>query len=100
MNSMDSIVERLKCSVAVSSTEIEYGALIDKILIIYMEKLKRFSFATAAEKQLKQRKLGRKHCFLVVGLEKVVFREGNCQGNRKLRADPARHFSRAIQRRN
>ena len=39
MNSMDSIVERLKCSLAVSSTEIEYGAFIDKILIIYMEKL-------------------------------------------------------------
>ena len=47
--------------------------------------LSRFSFATAAEKQLKQRK----HCFLVVGLEKVVFREGDCQGNRKLRANPA-----------
>ena len=30
--------------------------------------LSRFSFATAAEKQLKQRK----QCFLVVGLEKVV----------------------------
>ena len=27
--------------------------------------------------------------FLVVGLEKVVFREGNCQGDRKLRAGPA-----------
>ena len=51
--------------------------------------LGRFSFATAAEKQLKQRKHCQKHCFLVVGLEKVVFREGNCQGNRKLRADPA-----------
>ena len=37
---------------------------------------------------------------LVVGLEKVVFREGNRQGNRKLRADPAEHFARAIQRRN
>ena len=47
--------------------------------------LSRFSFATAAEKQLKQRKHCKKHCFLVVGLEKVVFREGNCQGNRKLR---------------
>ena len=43
--------------------------------------LSRFSFATAAEKQLKQRKHCKKHCFLVVGLEKVVFREGNCQGN-------------------
>ena len=51
--------------------------------------LGRFSFATAAEKQLKQRKHCQKHCFLVVGLEKVVFREGNCQGNRKLRTDPA-----------
>ena len=27
--------------------------------------------------------------FLVVGLEKVVFREGNCQGHLKLQADPA-----------
>ena len=43
--------------------------------------LGRFSFVTAAEKQLKQRKHCKKHCFLVVGLEKVVFREGNCQGN-------------------
>ena len=51
--------------------------------------LSRFSFATAAEKQLKQRKHCKKHCFLVVGLEKVVFREGNGQGNRTLRADPA-----------
>ena len=48
--------------------------------------LSRFSFATAAEKQ---RKHWKKHCFLVVGLEKVVFREGNCRGNRKLRAGPA-----------
>ena len=46
--------------------------------------LRRFSFATAAEKQLKQQKHCKKHCFLVVGLEKVVFREGNCQGDRKL----------------
>ena len=45
--------------------------------------LSRFSFATAAEKHYKN------HCSLVVSLEKVVFREGNCQGNRKLRADPA-----------
>ena len=51
--------------------------------------LSRFSFATAAEKQLKQRKHCEKHCFLVVGLEKVLFREGNCKENRKLRADPA-----------
>ena len=50
--------------------------------------LSRVSFATAAEK-LKQRNHCEKHCFLVVGLEKVVFGEGNCQGNRKLRADPA-----------
>ena len=40
--------------------------------------LGRFSFATAAEKQLKQRKHCKNHCFLVVGLEKVVFREGYC----------------------
>ena len=51
--------------------------------------LSRFFFATAAEKQLKQRKHYKKQCYLVVSLEKVVFREGNCQGNRKLRADPA-----------
>ena len=47
----------------------------------------RFSFTTAAEKLLKQRKHRKKHCFLVVGLEKVAFREGNCQGNRKLRTE-------------
>ena len=58
--------------------------------------LSRFSFATAAEKQLK-RKHCKKHCSLVVSLEKVMFREGNCQGNRKLRADPAYHFARVIQ---
>ena len=50
--------------------------------------LSRFSFATAAEKQPKQRKNCKKHCFLVVGLEKALFREGNCQGNRKLRSNP------------
>ena len=44
---------------------------------------------TAAEKQLKQRKDCKKHSFLVVGLKKVVFREGNCQRNRKLQADPS-----------
>ena len=32
--------------------------------------LSRLSFVTAAEKQLKQRKQCKKHCFLVVGLEK------------------------------
>ena len=36
--------------------------------------LGRFSFATASEKQLKQRKHRKKHCFLVVGFEEVVFR--------------------------
>ena len=51
--------------------------------------LNRFSFATAAEKQLKQRNHCKMHCFLVVGWEKVVIREVNCQGNRKLRADPS-----------
>ena len=50
--------------------------------------LSRFSFTTAAEKQLKHRNHCKKQYFLVVGLEKVVFKEGNCQGNRKLRADP------------
>ena len=35
--------------------------------------LSRFSFATAAEKRLKQRKHCKKYCFLVVGLEKLVF---------------------------
>ena len=59
-----------------------------------------FSFATTAEKQLKQRKHRKKHCFLVVGLEKVVFRDGNFQGNQKLRTDPALHFAQAIQHRN
>ena len=44
--------------------------------------LSRFSFVTAAEKQLKQQKHCKKHCFLVVSLDKVVFREGNCQGDR------------------
>ena len=47
----------------------------------------RFSFATTTEKQLKQRKNRKRQCFFVVGLEKVVFREG--KGNRKLRADSA-----------
>ena len=51
--------------------------------------LSRFSFTTAAEKQLKQWKHCKKHFFLVLGLKKVVFREGNCLGNWKLRADPA-----------
>ena len=51
--------------------------------------LGRFSFATAAEKKLKQQKHCKRYCFLVVGLERVVLREGNCQGNRKLRIDPA-----------
>ena len=43
--------------------------------------LNRFSFATAAEKQFKQRKHCKKHCFLVIGLEKVVFREGTDPAN-------------------
>ena len=37
--------------------------------------------------------------YLVVGLEKVVIRGGNCQGNRKLGAK-LEHFARAILRRN
>ena len=47
--------------------------------------LGRFSFATAAEKRLKQQKYCKKHCFLVVGLEKVV---GMCTYNRHRRAWP------------
>ena len=31
----------------------------------------------------KQRKHCEKHCFFIKGLEKVVFREGNCRGNQK-----------------
>ena len=38
--------------------------------------LSRFSFAIAAEKQLKQRKHCKKHCFLVVGLEKWCLEKG------------------------
>ena len=38
--------------------------------------LSRFSFATAAEKQLKQRKHCKKHCFLVVGLERWSLEKG------------------------
>ena len=38
--------------------------------------LSRFSFATAAEKQLKQRKHCKKHCSLVVGLEKWCLEKG------------------------
>ena len=32
---------------------------------------------------------------MVVSLEKVVFKEGNCQGNRKIRADPSKHLTQA-----
>ena len=38
--------------------------------------LSRFSFATAADKQLKQRKHCKKHSFLVVGLEKWCLEKG------------------------
>ena len=38
--------------------------------------LSRFSFATAAEKQLKQRKHCKKHCFLVASLEKWCLEKG------------------------
>ena len=41
--------------------------------------LSRFSFATAAEKQLKQRKHCKKHCFLVVGLEKWCLEKGTAK---------------------
>ena len=40
--------------------------------------LGRFSFATATENGSNNENTVKKHCFLVVGLEKVVFREGNC----------------------
>ena len=43
---------------------------------------------TAAEKQFQQRKHYKEYFSLVVALEKVVFREGHCQGNKKLRVDP------------
>ena len=36
----------------------------------------RFSFATAAEKLFKQRRHRKKHCFLVVGLEKRCLEKG------------------------
>ena len=36
----------------------------------------RFSFATAAEKQLKQWKRCKKHCFLVASLEKWCLEKG------------------------
>ena len=39
---------------------------------------------SAAEKQLKQRKHCKKHCFLVVSMEKVVFREGNIKKTSKV----------------
>ena len=57
--------------------------------------LSTFSFVIATTiRQLKnssnnENTASEKHYFLVVGLEKVLFREGNSQGNRKLRADPA-----------
>ena len=56
--------------------------------------LSRFSSATTTIiQQLKNssnnEKHGKKHCFLVASLEEVVFGEGNCRVNRKLRADPA-----------
>ena len=62
--------------------------------------LSRFSFATAAEKQLKQPKHCKKHCFLVVGLEKVVFREGNCQGNQNYEPIQLEWFYAKIKKKN
>ena len=46
-----------------------------------------FSFATAAEKQLTDNKNTVKSIAFWLSVWKVVFREGNCQGNRKLRTD-------------
>ena len=67
--------------------------------------LSTFSFATSITiQQLKNRSNNentvKSIAFLVDGLELVVFRGGNFQGNRKLRADAAYHFTRAILRRN
>ena len=54
----------------------------------------RFSFATATT--IQQLKNSSNHennvkstAFWVVDLEKVIFREGKCQGNRKFRDDSA-----------
>ena len=52
------------------------------------------------KKQLKQRKHCKKHFCLVVGLEKWCLEKGTAKEIEKLRADPAKHFTRAIQRRN
>ena len=38
---------------------------------------------TVKKNNPKQRKHCEKHCFFIKGLEKVVFREGNCRGNQK-----------------
>ena len=51
--------------------------------------LSRFSLTTAAEKQLKQWKHCKKHCFLVVSLEKVVFWEGNYPRKSKITNQPS-----------
>ena len=61
--------------------------------------LGRFSFAKASEKQLKQRKHHKKHCFLVVGLEEVVFRR-ELPRKSKITNRPSLTPSRAIRRRN
>ena len=61
--------------------------------------LGRFSFATASEKQLKQRKHRKKHCFLVVGLEEVLFRR-ELPRKSKITNRPSLTPSRAIRRRN
>ena len=50
--------------------------------------LSRFSFATAAENSSDNQNTVKSTVF-GFGLEKVVFREGNCQGNQKLQADLA-----------
>ena len=52
--------------------------------------LGRFSFATATESGSNNENTVKKNtAFWLLVWKKVVFREGNCQGNRKLQTDPA-----------
>ena len=51
--------------------------------------LGRFSFATATENGSNNENTVKNTAFWLLVWKKVVFREGNCQGNRKLRTNPA-----------
>ena len=51
--------------------------------------LGRFSFATATENGSNNENTVKNTAFWLLVWKKVVFREGNCQGNRKLCTDPA-----------